>query len=134
MSATPPAGKLTMMRTGLDGYGCAAANDDRMAASTASSARRIGRFSLAASLAELKALEAVQLFLDPPPALGTRAFRHPGPFLHAQPAARALGLEVDHGHDLVAVEHRLREIAEHALLLRHVGLEAVLVAEKQLQP
>ena len=41
----------------------------------------------------------------------------------------AVGLEVDRGGDAVAHQGRQGEVAEHAFLRRHVGLEAVVVAE-----
>ena len=54
--------------------------------------------------------------------------------LDLQLALLAIGLEIDGGNDVVADQHRQGEVAEHPLLLGHVGLEAVLVVEEQLQP
>ena len=59
------------------------------------------------------------------------AVADPGPFLHQQLPALAVGLQIDRGDDAVADQHRQGEIAELPLLLRHIGLELVVVAEEQ---
>src|SRR5262245_44000224 len=97
-----------------------------------SSATRI-TFRLSRSR-QLEALEAVERRLDPGLVRARRAVADPGPFLHQELARRAVGLEVDGGDDGVAGQHRQREIAEHPLLLRHIGLEAVVVAEEEVEP
>src|SRR5438876_2372243 len=63
------------------------------------------------SARELEPLEAVQRFLDLPPALSASGFAHPGPFLDKQLLPLALGLEIEHRDDLVANQHGLREVA-----------------------
>ena len=60
------------------------------------------------------------------------ALADPAPFLHQEFLVLAVGLQVDGGDDVFADQDRQREIAEQALLLRHIGLEAVAVAEEQL--
>src|SRR4051794_40917312 len=88
------------------------------------------------SLRELKGLEAVQLFLDATLELAASAplfaVADPAPLLHQQFSVLAIGLEIECGDDVVADQHRQRKIAEQPLLLRHVSLEAMLVAEKQM--
>src|SRR2546423_12701529 len=79
---------------------------------------------------KLEPLEAVQGVLDLALALRPRALGEPGPFADEQLAALAVGLEIERGHDFVADKHRLCEVAEHAVLLRHISLEAMLVTEK----
>src|SRR5688572_33402690 len=83
---------------------------------------------------QLKALEAVQLLLDPPLVRARRATADPGPFLHQKLPLRAVGLEVDGGDDVVADQRRQRKVSEHPLLLGDVSIEAVLVVEEQMQP
>src|SRR5207245_9505245 len=58
----------------------------------------------------------------------------PGPALHQELAPLAVGLEIDGGDDFVPDEHGLGEVAEAPLVLGDVSLEAVLVAEEQMQP
>src|SRR6266404_6709005 len=91
---------------------------------------------LRASLRQLKPLEAVQRFLDAALKIlaraALRAVADPIPFLQQQFSASAIGLEIERGDDVVADQHRQREIAEHPLLPRHVGLEAMLVAEEKM--
>src|SRR5262249_61219900 len=70
---------------------------------------------------QLEALEAMKRRLDPGLVRARRAVADPGPFLHQELARRAVGLEVDGGDDGVAGQHRQRDIAEHPLLLRHMG-------------
>src|SRR6476659_7798830 len=86
-------------------------------------------------LRELKPLETMQLFLDAALVVLARrprsALADPAPFLHQQFLVLAVGLEVDGGDDVAADQDRQREIAEQALFLRHVGLEAVTVVEEQ---
>src|SRR5690606_27691815 len=85
------------------------------------------------SVAELEALEAREFLLDELlvgtglPAVG------PVPRLDQQLAGGAVGLEVEQGDDLVADQDGQGEVAELSLRLCHIGLEDVLVAEKQLQ-
>src|SRR5712691_9720972 len=83
---------------------------------------------------ELEALEAVQCLFDSPPAQLARAITDPGPSLHQQLLPLAIGLEIDDGGDFVPDEHGLGEVAEPPLVLGNVTLEAVLVAEEQMQP
>src|SRR5579872_1270941 len=90
------------------------------------------------SLPQLKPLEAVQFVFDPPFQLFARAAvaapcrsTDPGPLLHEEFSVLPVGLQVQRGHDLVADHDWQREIAEHALLLRHIGFEQMLVAEEQ---
>src|SRR6266404_720207 len=85
------------------------------------------------SAGELEALEAVQRFFDPPPARRARAITDPGPSLHQELAPLAIGLQIDDGGDFVPDEHGLGEVAEPPLVLGDVSLEAVLVAEEQMQ-
>src|SRR5438105_422303 len=86
------------------------------------------------SASELEALEAVQRFLDQSSPLRTSALAEPGPFPDEQLLPLAVGLEVEHRRDIVVDQNRLREIAEYALLLRNIGLEAMFVAEEQREP
>ena len=58
---------------------------------------------------------------------------NPGPALHQELAPLAVGLEIDGGGDFVPDQHRLGEVAEAALVPGDVSLEAVLVAEEQVQ-
>src|SRR5262249_6004190 len=67
-------------------------------------------------------------------ALAASTLGDPGPLLHQELAALAVGLEIDGSDDLVADQHRQREVAELALHLRHIGLEQVVVAEEQHEP
>src|SRR5262245_14187149 len=83
---------------------------------------------------ELEALEAVQRFFNLPLAQAAEAIGEPGPLLQQELAPLAIGLEIDDRDELVAGEHRLGEVTEPPLLLGNVSFEAVLVAEKKLQP
>src|SRR5207244_8629725 len=84
---------------------------------------------------ELKPLETIQLFLDAALVVlarsPRRALADPAPFLHQEFPVLAVGLQIDGGDDVFADQDRQREIAEQALLFRHVGLEAVAVIEEQ---
>src|SRR5688500_11089591 len=84
------------------------------------------------SACKLKALEALQRFFDPP-LVAARIAADPGPFLYNELMPLAVGLEIDRRDDLVACQHRLREVAEAALRFREIGLEAVRVAGEALQ-
>ena len=55
------------------------------------------------------------------------------PFLDQELALLAVGLEIDRGDDVVAHQHRQREITELRFSFRHIGLEAVFVVEEELQ-
>jgi len=81
-----------------------------------------------------EALEAVQLLFDPLLERAARAAADPGPLLQQELALLAVGLEIDGGDDRVVDQNRQGEVAEAALLLRQIGLEAVLVVEEQLCP
>src|SRR6185437_428941 len=83
------------------------------------------------SVGELKMLETVQFLFDPALQLLARAAADPVPLLQQQLALPAIGLEIDGGNDLVADQHRQREISEQPLLLWHIGLEAMAIAKKQ---
>src|SRR5262245_19374210 len=83
---------------------------------------------------ELEALEAVQRFLDLPLAQATEVIGQPGPLPQQELAPLAIGLEIDDRDELVAGKHGLGEVAEPPLLLGHVSLEAVLVAEPKPHP
>src|SRR5437016_2769846 len=93
-----------------------------------------------ASIRQLKPLEAIELFLDPALQILARlAFRglapaDPGPLLHQEFPVLPVGLEIERGDDVLADQDRQREIAELAFLLRHIGLEAMLVVEEQMRP
>lgn len=79
---------------------------------------------------ELEALEAVQLLLDRDTL--RKCLRHePGPLLDQQFLPLPVRFEVERRHHPVAGENRQREIAQHPFAGRHIGLEAMLVAEKQ---
>ena len=54
----------------------------------------------------------------------------PGPLLDQEPAAGAVGLEVDRRGDAVADEDRQGEVAELPFRGRDIGLEAVVVVEE----
>src|ERR1700747_2006578 len=91
------------------------------------------------SIRQLKPLEAVQLFLAAalqggagfaPSAL---AFAHPVPFLHQEFFVLPVSLQIERGDDVLANQDRQREIAELALWLWHIGLEAVLIAEEEMR-
>src|SRR5688572_3466129 len=84
------------------------------------------------SARKLEALEALQRFFDPL-LVPARIAADPGPFLYNELLPLADGLEIDRRDDLVAGQHGLREVAEAALRFREIGLEAVLVAEEELQ-
>src|SRR5580693_1578904 len=88
-----------------------------------------------ASLSQLKLLEPVQFVLDSPLQLLARAPRRgradPVPFLRPQFVPLAIGLEIDGGNDVAAIQHRQREIAELALFPGNVSLEAMAVTEEQ---
>src|SRR5450755_1597130 len=92
------------------------------------------------SLRQLKPLEAVQFLLDaalqrfPRLSLGGLAVADPVPFLHQQLLVLPVGLEIERGDDVLSHEDRQREIAELALFLRHIGLEAMRVVEEQMRP
>ena len=62
------------------------------------------------------------------------ALADPAPFLHQQFALLAVGLEIEGCDDVLAGQHRQCKIAELALFLRHVGLEAMLVIEHEVGP
>src|ERR1700730_320414 len=89
------------------------------------------RHPSAGSISELKTLEAVQFFLDAALQFLARPLANPIPFLQQQFSVLAVGLQIDRGDDIISHQHRQREIAEHPLLLRHIGLEAMAVAEEQ---
>src|SRR6185503_20941823 len=78
-----------------------------------------------------KPLEPVQRFFNPSFAFPARPVPHPSPLLHQQLPSLSVGLEIDGGHYLVSQEHRQGKVAEHPLCLWDVGLEPVLVAEKE---
>src|SRR3979490_2717546 len=61
------------------------------------------------------------------------AVADPAPLLHQQFPASAIGLEIERGDDIVACQHRQREIAEHPLFLWHVRLETMLVIEEKMR-
>jgi hypothetical protein len=85
----------------------------------------------------LKALEAVQFFLDPPLQLLARPLggsADPIPFPQQQFPVLPIGLEIECGRDGVANQNRQREITEAPLRLRHIGFEKVFVAEDQVRP
>src|SRR5258708_6004343 len=82
---------------------------------------------------ELEALEAMQCFFDPPPARRARAMADPGPGVHRELAPLAVGLEMEEGGVFVPDEPGRGEVAEPPLVLGNVSLEAVLVAEEQMQ-
>src|SRR5258705_13737745 len=88
-----------------------------------------------ALLRQLKPLETIQFFLDSALEVLAQAPRgalaDPAPFLHQQFPVLAVGLEVDGGDDVLADQHRQREITEQALFLWDIGLEAVTIAEEQ---
>src|ERR1700757_458751 len=92
------------------------------------------------SLAELKPLEATEFLLDPAlqilarVALRGLARADPAPFLQQQFPVLPVGLQIDRGDDVVADQHRQREVTELAFGFRHIGLEAMLILEKQLCP
>src|SRR6201988_5449039 len=104
-----------------------------MAVRASASRACAGRIFMA-SAGELEALEAVQRFFDLPSPRRARAIADPGPALHQEPAPLAVGLEVDGGGDLVPDQHGLGEVAEAPLVLGDGRLEAVLVAEEEMQP
>src|SRR5258705_8409212 len=66
---------------------------------------------------ELESLEAMQRLLDQPPARSARILGEPGPFLHLELLPLAIRLEIEDSDNVVADQHRLREIAEQPLLL-----------------
>src|SRR5690242_4594858 len=76
------------------------------------------------SLRELKTLEAVQFFLDATLQEPAWLLADPRPFLHQQLLRLAIGFQINRRDDLIANQHRQREIAEHPLLLGYIGLEA----------
>src|SRR5262249_9842966 len=80
---------------------------------------------------QLKPLKAIELLLDALLVAARRAPPHPGPLLDGELAGATVRLEVDGGHHLIADQHRQREVAKEALLLRQVGFEAMFVVEKQ---
>src|SRR5258708_1414275 len=92
------------------------------------------------SLPQLKPLETVELLLDPAlQRLARVAFRglalaDPAPFLHQELLVLPIGLEIQRGDDVAADHDRQREIAELALFLWHVSLEAVFVVEERVRP
>src|SRR6266487_4506469 len=87
------------------------------------------------SLRQLKPLKAIQFFLDAALVVlarsPRRALADPAPFLHQQFLVLAVGLQIDRGNDVLPHQDRQREIAEQALILWHIGLEAVTVIEEQ---
>src|SRR4051812_1978975 len=87
-------------------------------------------------LRQLKLLKPIELLLD---LLLERLARRgllpltdPGPFLQQQLLRLPVGLEIERGDDLVADQHRQREIAELAFGLRYIGLEQMVVAENEI--
>src|SRR6267142_2139586 len=88
-----------------------------------------------ALLRQLKPLETIQFFFDSALEVLARAPRgalaDPAPFLHQKLLVLPVGLEIDGGDDVFADQHRQREIAEQALVLGHIGLEPMAVAEEQ---
>src|SRR5262249_11325112 len=86
------------------------------------------------SVLKLKLREAVKLFLDERLMRLRLAFADPRPFLHQQFLIRAVRFDVERSDDLVADQHRQREIAIDALFLRHISFEQMVVAEEELQP
>ena len=88
----------------------------------------------APSRSDLELLEAVEFRLDPRLVEPRRALADPGPLPHQQRLLFTIRLEVNGGDDFVAYQHRQREITHDALVFGHIGLEAVLVTEKQAEP
>src|SRR5260370_2901177 len=92
------------------------------------------------SLRQLKPLESVQFFLDAALQFLARvAFRalalaDPIPFLQQELLVRPVGLEIERRDDVLSDQDRQCEIAELAFVLRHIGLEAVLVVEDEMRP
>ena len=93
-------------------------------------ARAMGARRDALEPANWKRLEAVQRLLDAR-LVAVAGAVDPGPLLDEELAALAVGLEVDRGGDAVADEHRQGEVPEYAFRLRHIGLEAMVVAEEE---
>src|SRR5215468_9195437 len=81
----------------------------------------------------------MQLFLDAALQFASRlapralAFPDPGPFLHEELFLLPVGLEIKGGDDVLADQHGQREIAELALLLRHIGLKAMRIVEEEMR-
>src|SRR5690606_24143113 len=88
---------------------------------------------LSFSVPELEALEAAQFLLDEA-FVGARAGRgEPVPGLDQQFARRAIGLQVESRHDIVADQHGQGEVAELALCLGDVSFEHVIIIEEEFQ-
>src|ERR1700730_9168596 len=90
------------------------------------------------SLRKLKALAAIELFLDDALEVLARAadfpLADPAPFLHQEFLVRPIGLQINRGDDLATDQHRQREVAEETLVFRHISLETVLVVKEQMSP
>src|ERR1700742_4992481 len=86
------------------------------------------------SLRQLKPLEPMQLFLDSSlevlACARARTGADPAPLLHQQFPVFAVGFDIERGDDVLARQHRQREIAEHPLLLRDIRLKAMVVIEE----